>query len=200
MTYKEKIKLEIMKIKKVEEIMKTTWLSLKHATYLDKNENEQHWDYISRNDNRQIVTVVCRSRRYNKFLFISQPRVPINNIEISFPSGLIDKGESPGQAALRELKEETGYVGEVLSVSTLCPKSAGLSNESNFIVECKVNEQAIQQSEMEETEDIQSFWKTPTQLMKFIREMNSKEISVSSNVYNFVLGHEYSKKMKSRTK
>ena len=30
---------------------------------------------------------------------------------IEVPSGLIDEGESPVQSAVRELKEETGYVG-----------------------------------------------------------------------------------------
>lgn len=36
---------------------------------------------------------------------------------IEVPAGLIDEGETAEEAALRELKEETGYVG-VLSEST----------------------------------------------------------------------------------
>lgn len=34
-----------------------------------------------------------------------------------FYSGLIDEGESAATAALRELKEETGYKGEVVGVT-----------------------------------------------------------------------------------
>lgn len=38
---------------------------------------------------------------------------------IEVPAGLIDAGESPEQAAVRELKEETGYVGKVTESSPL---------------------------------------------------------------------------------
>ncbi len=38
-----------------------------------------------------------------------------------FPAGLIDAGETPAQAALRELKEETGYSGTVVEVSPVRP-------------------------------------------------------------------------------
>ena len=34
------------------------------------------------------------------------------------PAGLIDAGESVETCAIRELKEETGYVGEVVKVGT----------------------------------------------------------------------------------
>ena len=44
-----------------------------------------------------------------KFLIVSQKREPINKITYEFPSGWVDKGESPDQSATRELLEETGY-------------------------------------------------------------------------------------------
>jgi ADP-ribose pyrophosphatase len=40
-------------------------------------------------------------------------------LSLEFPSGLIDANEKPEEAALRELKEETGYVGKVTSVSPI---------------------------------------------------------------------------------
>jgi ADP-ribose pyrophosphatase len=46
-----------------------------------------------------------------------QYRPPVDKLVIEFPAGLIDAGETPEQAAIRELKEETGYVAEVLETS-----------------------------------------------------------------------------------
>lgn len=42
-----------------------------------------------------------------------QYRPPIDKVMIEVPAGLVDEGETAEQAAVRELKEETGYVGKV---------------------------------------------------------------------------------------
>ena len=46
-----------------------------------------------------------------------QFRPPVDKIVIELPAGLIDAGETPQQCAVRELREETGYVGEALETS-----------------------------------------------------------------------------------
>mgnify|MGYP001158786937 FL=1 len=45
----------------------------------------------------------------NKFIIVSQKRIPINKINYEFPSGLIEKKETLLQSAKKELLEETGY-------------------------------------------------------------------------------------------
>ena len=42
-----------------------------------------------------------------------QYRPPIDKVVIEVPAGLVDAGETAEEAAIRELKEETGYVGVV---------------------------------------------------------------------------------------
>jgi ADP-ribose pyrophosphatase len=42
-----------------------------------------------------------------------QFRPPVGKVCIEIPAGLLDAGESAATCAVRELKEETGYVGAV---------------------------------------------------------------------------------------
>lgn len=46
-----------------------------------------------------------------------QFRPAVGKVCIEVPAGLVDAGEGAGQSAVRELKEETGYVGEVVKES-----------------------------------------------------------------------------------
>lgn len=49
-----------------------------------------------------------------EILLQKQYRPPIDKVCIEVPAGLVDAGESAEVCAVRELKEETGYVGEVM--------------------------------------------------------------------------------------
>lgn len=189
-----------MKIKKVIPLLETKWLSLKQAVYLDKKQKEQKWEYVERKGNREVVTVVCRAKGRNRLLFIQQPRVPFNKIVIGFPAGLIDKGETPEEAALRELKEETGYTGEIMSVGPKIAKSAGLSSETTYLVECWINPNAIGTTEMEDTEDIQSFWLTPLQFIKMAGDLDHDRFIIEMDAWVYCTAHVNSKKKPKKSK
>lgn len=49
-----------------------------------------------------------------ELLLQKQYRPPIDKICIEVPAGLVDEGEDAETCALRELREESGYVGEVI--------------------------------------------------------------------------------------
>lgn len=49
-----------------------------------------------------------------EILLQKQFRPPINKVTIEVPAGLVDENETAAETAIRELKEETGYVGIVV--------------------------------------------------------------------------------------
>ncbi len=61
-----------------------------------------------------------------------QWRPPVNATVIEVPAGLMDPDESPETCAVRELKEETGYVGEVVKDSTFNVSPIMFNGEWNF--------------------------------------------------------------------
>ena len=46
-----------------------------------------------------------------KLVMVKQFRFGTSNFELEIPGGIIENGEDPIEAGIRELKEETGYVG-----------------------------------------------------------------------------------------
>ena len=69
-----------------------------------------------------------------RLILIRQFRIPLEAWVYEFPAGLVDPGETPERAALRELAEETGYAGEIGTVSPAVPTSPGLCTETVYLV------------------------------------------------------------------
>ncbi len=86
----------------------------------------------------------------DKFLIVSQKRVPINEFNYEFPSGWVDYGETPIKSAARELLEETGFNSLIKpkKLLELYPEAGRLSNTvfaffTNRIEKIKKEEKGI---------------------------------------------------------
>lgn len=65
-----------------------------------------------------IVTILNKETG-PELLLQKQYRPPIDKVVIEVPAGLIDAGETVEECAVRELKEETGYVGVAEQTSSV---------------------------------------------------------------------------------
>ncbi len=70
-----------------------------------------------------------------KLVFIRQWRPGTESVELELPGGIIDNGELPKDAAVRELREETGYMAETLTpLGSIAPNPAIQTNRCHFFL------------------------------------------------------------------
>jgi len=188
----------------------TRWVALKTLTYTDAKNVERKWDMAERTTKKSmdkadasVIIPILKSVKSSTLetILIEQYRPPLNGFSVEFPAGLIDEGETPQQAAVRELKEETGYVGtadDSFPSNVLC-MSPGLTNEMVSIVVVNVDLDAPEnqnpKQELEGGEDI-TLKRVP--LLKMLKSMQdagqnglSKEMSMPvAMLYGFAMGVE----------
>ena len=85
-------------------------------------------------DSPDWVNVVALTRE-EEVVLIEQFRHGIGEITLEIPGGTIDEGEDPITAGVRELREETGYVGaDATLIGTVTPNPAILNNRCHTLL------------------------------------------------------------------
>lgn len=109
-------------------------LRLKEIAYQDiLTGNKKVWDSVERTSEGGVVVVGAITRE-RTLIVLDQFRIPIGDWLIENPAWLIDPGDSIETAAIRELREETGYqIGEIVSIGQTY-SSAGMTNEAPHIL------------------------------------------------------------------
>lgn len=111
-------------------------------------------EQVLKNDsNGSAVMVAPYIKETGEFLVVIEPRVFTKlGVAVSFPAGYIEEGEKPEVSALRELKEETGYIaGKMIHLDSYY-QDEGVSaafNHSFLALECeKKFEQDLDENEI----------------------------------------------------
>ncbi len=91
----------------------------------------------------------------NEIVMIKQYRAGTRKVELEIPGGLIDIEESPLNAGIRELEEETGYIGRKASViGKVCPNPALQGNTCYTVLVEGASKKA--ELSLDEAEDIET--------------------------------------------
>jgi ADP-ribose pyrophosphatase len=86
---------------------------------------------IKRKNYSTIVSFISN----DQILVIKSYRHLVDSIQIEVPSGYIETGEDPQEAALRELKEETGYgAKEIIKIGSYTPDYTMFEQKGNLFV------------------------------------------------------------------
>lgn len=112
------------KIKSTRSIYKGKILNLRVDTIEINGKNAQR-EIVEHTEASAILAITNEK----KIVLVKQYRIAVNKELKEIPAGLIDHNETPEQAALRELEEETGYKAKNIQKITSAYTSAGFSNE-----------------------------------------------------------------------
>lgn len=141
----------VPRIDSVIPVASTKWLALQTLNWTDQEGRARQWDVATRTTKQNVdkadAVVIIPLLRYADgrvdTLLVEQYRPPVRQSTVEFPAGLIDKEETIEHAALRELREETGYVGEACKIPPMSSRavcmSPGLCDETVHVVLVEVD-------------------------------------------------------------
>ncbi|KAI1379868.1 ADP-ribose pyrophosphatase [Hypoxylon crocopeplum] len=184
------------------------WINLVKITYEDQNGHVRTWEAMNRPGRStasavhavQMVAVLQKSTG-PELLLEKQFRAPAGKIVIEFPAGLVDEGETAEQAALRELREETGYIGEIMpdrgGTRPMLFSSPASSSSSTFLIHLKIDpdreENRNPKPQLEDGEFIECFWVPLKNLYDECRKLEAQGFAIDGKVGVFAEGLEMSR-------
>ncbi len=184
------------------------WVTLQRVTYLDQTGATRTWEVASRKTRARTSGGVDAVAIGNVLLYpapkppatllVIQYRPPLDAYTVEWPAGLIDEGETPEQAAVREFAEETGLKGVELVGETSPVQAAdpGLSAATMkmVMVRVKVEGEELPEQRLEDGEHIQRVVVPLGELYERLVELSKQERTiVAAKLFHFAAGMEFAR-------
>ncbi len=98
-----------------------------------------------------VIAEVKNDKGEDCFIMVRQFRHGTGDISLEFPAGIVDPGEEPLHAAIRELKEETGYKAAKMTLIGTASPNCAFMNNTNYTYYAegleKVSDQELDENE-----------------------------------------------------
>jgi ADP-ribose pyrophosphatase len=177
------------------------WVKLQKATYTDAKGKQRIWEIASRKttgtagvDAVAMGNIIYHPSKPPSTIVVIQFRPPVGGFTVEWPAGLIDASETPEQAAVRELYEETGYKGKVISTSPPVAADPGMTSANLCLcmVEIHLNEGDPEpEQHLDEGEDIQRVNIPISELYARLEEFAKEGYVIAAKLYHWAAGAQY---------
>ncbi|KAI2604738.1 MutT/nudix family protein [Hypoxylon fragiforme] len=183
------------------------WTKLVKLTYTDSKSQTRTWESAERTTRPKSsdidgvgIVAILEKPTGPEIVLQKQYRAPIDKVTIEVPAGLIDEGETVEEAAIRELKEETGYVAKAVETSPMMFNDPGFCNTNlrmvHVTVDMSLPENQNLQPELEEDEFIEVFLVPLTNLYDECKRLEAEGYAIDARVGTFAEGIECAKQFK----
>ncbi len=126
-----KKELEVVSIRKIP-AQEKSFLNIENYQVILKSGDIFNREKLMKGKKEGSAAIVVPITKENKSLVIVQPRVfKKNPLSVEVPAGYLDENETYLEAAIRELKEETGYVASELIELISYYQDQGISSAYN---------------------------------------------------------------------
>ena len=171
--------MEKWKLIRSSQVFKSKWLNIFSNDYILPNGKEsKEYLHVQRNDYVLIVAVDYKNK---KVLVENTYRRGVDDFVYEFPAGWIDENESVESAAIRELEEETGYSGKVLSVNELYAQP-GFCSMKAFVCLVELNIDNIKPINLTHDEFIVSEMISFSEVKQMIKSGKIKDMGFLSGI------------------